>query len=252
VRGQWDAFMPKAEPAYSSGSGLQAVHDQIVACERCPRLRTYCARIGREKRRAYRGDTYWARPVPGFGDPLARLVIVGLAPAAHGANRTGRVFTGDGVGGSGDFLMAALHRAGYANIPTSQNRDDGLTLHDAYIAAAVRCAPPDNKPTPEEIGNCLPHLEAELDALPRVRVVIALGKIGFDACLQLLKRRGQVARPRPPFGHGLAHRLPNQQTLIGCYHPSRQNTNTGKLTAGMMDDVFRLATGVLTHSNRHE
>jgi uracil-DNA glycosylase family 4 len=235
-------------PAGAHRTGLQAVHDQIVACERCPRLRTYCARIGREKRRAYRDDTYWARPVPGFGDPLARLVIVGLAPAAHGANRTGRVFTGDGVGGSGDFLMAALHRASYANIPTSRNRDDGLTLHDAYIAAAVRCAPPDNKPTPEEIGNCLPHLEAELDALPRVRVVIALGKIGFDAYLQLLKRRGQVARPRPPFGHGLTHRLPNEQTLIGCYHPSRQNTSTGKLTAEMMDDVFRLATGVLTQS----
>jgi uracil-DNA glycosylase family 4 len=235
-------------PAGAERSSLQAVHDRIVACERCPRLRTYCARIGREKRRAYRDDTYWARPVPGFGDPLARLVLVGLAPAAHGANRTGRVFTGDGVGGSGDFLMAALHRAGYANIPTSQNRDDGLLLQDAYIAAAVRCAPPDNKPTPEEIGNCLPHLEAELDALPRVRVVVALGKIGFDAYLQLLTRRRQLARPRPPFGHGLSHRLPNEQTLIGCYHPSRQNTNTGKLTAEMMDHVFRLATGALAQS----
>src|SRR4029434_4031203 len=144
---------------------LAAIHDTIVGCERCPRLRTYCRQIARDKRRAYRDDTYWGRPVPGFGDPHARVRLVGLAPAAHGANRTGRVFTGDGVGGSGDFLMAALHRAGYANIPTSQNRDDGLTLSDAYIAAAVRCAPPDNKPTPEEIGNCLPHLEAELDAL---------------------------------------------------------------------------------------
>jgi len=224
---------------------LSAVRDQIISCDRCPRLRSYCARIGREKRRAFREDTYWARPVPGFGDPRARLLLVGLAPAAHGANRTGRVFTGDGGGGSGDFLMAALHRAGYANIPTSQHRDDGLTLRDAYIAAAVRCAPPDNKPTPEEIGNCLPHLAAEIEALSRVRIVVALGRIAFDAYLQLLKRRGQVVRPRPLFGHGMAHRLPNAQMLIGCYHPSRQNTNTGKLTAEMMDDVFRLASRVL-------
>jgi uracil-DNA glycosylase family 4 len=217
------------------------VHQQIVSCERCPRLRSYCARIGREKRRAYRDETYWARPVPGFGDPRARLLIVGLAPAAHGANRTGRVFTGDGIGGSGDFLMSALHRAGHANIPTSQHRADGLTLRDAYITAAVRCAPPANKPTPEEVNNCLPHLEAELAALPRVQVVVALGRIGFDAYLRLLTRGGQTVRPRPPFGHAVAHTLPNGQTLIGCYHPSRQNTNTGKLTPRMMDDVFRAA-----------
>jgi uracil-DNA glycosylase family 4 len=220
---------------------LRVVHEQIVSCDRCPRLRSYCVRIGREKRRAYRDETYWARPVPGFGDPRARLLIVGLAPAAHGANRTGRVFTGDGIGGSGDFLMSALHRAGHASIPTSQHRADGLTLRDAYITAAVRCAPPANKPTPEEVNNCLPHLEAELAALPRVRVVVALGKIGFDAYLQLLKRRGVVVRPRPRFGHALTHDLPNGQVLIGCYHPSRQNTNTGKLTARMMDDVFRAA-----------
>ena len=169
---------------------LSVVLEAIVSCKRCPRLREYCARIGREKRRAYRDHIYWARPVPGFGDPRARLLIVGLAPAAHGANRTGRVFTGDGIGGSGDFLMAALHRAGFANIPTSERPDDGLRLRDAYITAAVRCAPPGNKPTPEEISNCLPHLETELDALGRVRVVVALGRIGFDAYLQLLKRRG--------------------------------------------------------------
>jgi uracil-DNA glycosylase family 4 len=224
---------------------LHVVHQAIITCDRCPRLREYCQRIGREKRRAFRDDTYWARPVPGFGDPHARLLILGLAPAAHGANRTGRVFTGDGTGGSGDFLMASLHRAGFANIPTSQRPDDGLKLSDAFIAAAVRCAPPDNKPTPEEVANCLPHLEAELDALPHLRIVVALGKIGFDSYLRLLKRRGIVVRPRPQFAHASIDVLPDGQTLIGCYHPSRQNTNTGRLTARMMDDVFRKARRAL-------
>ena len=224
---------------------LMAARDAIVACERCARLRDYCRRVGDEKRRAFRNETYWARPVPGFGDPYAHLLIVGLAPAAHGANRTGRVFTGDGVGGSGDFLMTALHRAGFANIPTSRDPDDGLKLHDAFIAAAVRCAPPGNKPTPEEIANCLPHLNAEIAALPGVRVIVALGKIGFDAYLQLLKARGLVVRPRPQFAHRSVAVLPTGQTLIGCYHPSRQNTNTGKLTASMMSDVFRLARAML-------
>jgi uracil-DNA glycosylase family 4 len=220
---------------------LALVRDAIVTCDRCPRLRAYCARIAREKRRAFRDDIYWGRPVPGFGDPRARLLIIGLAPAAHGANRTGRVFTGDGAGGSGDFLMRALHGAGFANIPTSQSPDDGLRLKDAYIAAAVRCAPPDNTPTPEEIANCQPHLDAEIAALPRVRVVTALGKIAFDAYLRLLKQQGVSIVPRPAFGHAVAHRLPNGITVIGCYHPSRQNTNTGKLTAPMMDQVFRAA-----------
>jgi uracil-DNA glycosylase len=220
---------------------LSEVHQQIVSCDRCPRLRAYCQRIGRDKRRAFRDETYWARPVPGFGDPDARLLLVGLAPAAHGANRTGRVFTGDGTGGSGDFLMAALHRARFANMPTSDRPDDGLMLSDAFIAGAVRCAPPDNKPTPEEIARCLPHLSAELAALPRVRVIVALGRIGFDASVRLLHQRGVVVKPRPAFGHAAAHRLPNGHLLVGCYHPSRQNTNTGKLTPGMMDDVFRLA-----------
>src|SRR5229473_1736460 len=159
---------------------LSVVRDAIVTCDACPRLRSYCAEVAREKRRAYRGDIYWGKPVPGFGDPMARLLLIGLAPAAHGANRTGRVFTGDGVGGSGDFLMAALHRAGFANIATSQRPDDGLVLRDAFIAAAVRCAPPANKPTPAEIARCQPHLEAELTALPDVQVVVALGKIAFD------------------------------------------------------------------------
>jgi uracil-DNA glycosylase family 4 len=235
----------RAKKSRPGTAALAKVSAAIVSCELCPRLRTYCQRIGREKRRAFRGDTYWAKPVPGFGDPQARLLIVGLAPAAHGANRTGRVFTGDGVGGSGDFLMAALHRAGFASIATSQHPGDGLTLRDAFITAAVRCAPPDNKPTPEEIGRCLPHLDAELAALPRVSVVVALGRIAFDAYLRLLTQRGLPARPRPHFGHGVAHRLPNGQTLFGCYHPSRQNTNTGKLTTGMMDRVFGKALELL-------
>src|SRR5882762_7775980 len=158
-------------------STISSINRSIVACTRCPRLRAYCRRVARDKKREFRDRHYWGKPVPGFGDPQARLLVVGLAPAAHGANRTGRVFTGDGMGGSGDFLMAALHRSGFANIPTSQHPGDGLALRDAFIAAAVRCAPPDNKPTPEEIVRCLPHLQAEIDALPYVGVVVALGKI---------------------------------------------------------------------------
>ena len=226
--------------------GLAAVHHHIVSCEACPRLRTYCQRIALEKKRAFRADTYWGRPVPGFGDPAARVLIIGLAPAAHGANRTGRVFTGDGGGGSGDFLMAALHRHGFANQPTSQRPDDGLQLRDAYIAAAVRCAPPDNKPTPEEVARCLPHLEAEIAQLPNVRVVVALGRIGFEAYLRLLRRRGAAISPRSLFGHGVVNRLGGGlPVLVGSYHPSRQNTNTGKLTARMMSDVFRTARRLL-------
>ena len=227
---------------------LEAVSGAIVSCERCPRLRAYCQRIGREKRRAFRDDTYWAKPVPGFGDPRARLLILGLAPAAHGANRTGRVFTGDGVGASGDFLMASLHKAGFANIPTSQHPDDGLKLRDAYIAAAVRCAPPDNKPTREEIERCRPHLEAEIAQLPRIRVVVALGRIAFDTYLRLLKEAGMDIRPRPAFAHGSVALLPNGTILLGCYHPSRQNTNTGKLTPRMMDAVFTKVARTLRDS----
>ena len=229
---------------------LRAVRDSIISCDRCPRLRTYCAEIARVKRRAFRDEIYWGKPVPGFGDPAARMLLIGLAPAAHGANRTGRVFTGDGPRGSGDFLMAALHRAGFANIPTARDPGDGLQLTDAFIAAAVRCAPPDNKPTTEEIANCLPHLDAEIAALPNVRVVVALGRISFDAYLQLIKRRGVVVRPKPAFGHAVAHELPNGQTLVGCYHPSRQNTNTGKLTAPMMNAVFVRARRALGRARR--
>ncbi|HWW84157.1 MAG TPA: uracil-DNA glycosylase [Vicinamibacterales bacterium] len=225
---------------------LRDAQDDIVRCDRCPRLRAYCAQVARDKRRAFRDEVYWGKPVPGFGDPLARLLLIGLAPAAHGANRTGRVFTGDGHGGSGDFLMAALHRAGFANIPTSQHPSDGLKLRDAFIAATVRCAPPANRPTPAEIANCLPHLAAEILALPRVRIIVALGKIAFDACLALQKSAGVTLRPRPAFGHASVAELPNGLTLVGCYHPSRQNTNTGKLTPPMMDEVFRLAREALT------
>jgi uracil-DNA glycosylase family 4 len=225
---------------------LSEIQQRIVSCERCPRLRSYCAEIARVKKKAHRDEIYWGKPVPGFGDPQARVLLIALAPAAHGANRTGRVFTGDGPGGSGDFLMAALHRAGFANIPTSHHPGDGLALHDAFISAAARCAPPDNKPTPEEIVNCRVHLDAELAALPQVRVVVGLGKIAFDAYLQLLKQQGAAIRPRPAFGHGIVHALPSGQTLIGCYHPSRQNTNTGKLTPRMMDDVFRLTRRALS------
>lgn len=232
-------------PDRQEPAALALVRETIITCEQCPRLRQYCQRIGRKKRRAYLLDSYWAKPVPGFGDPAARLLIVGLAPAAHGANRTGRVFTGDGVGGSGDFLMSALHRAGFANIPTSQRPDDGLVLTDAYIAAAVRCAPPDNKPTPEEIARCLPHLDAEVDALPNISVVVALGRIGFDAYLQMLKGRGLAVRPKPEFGHGSVARLPNGQALIGSYHPSRQNTNTGRLTAPMLVSVMQTAARLI-------
>jgi uracil-DNA glycosylase len=237
---------------------LADAHHAIVSCERCPRLRVYCGQIARDKKRAYRDDIYWGRPVPGFGDPAARLLLVGLAPAAHGANRTGRVFTGDGAGGSGDFLMSALHRTGFANMPTSTHASDGLQLSDAFIAAAVRCAPPDNKPTPEEIARCLDHLDVEVAALPNVQVVVALGKIAFDAWLQLLKRRGVTMKPRPQFGHGEVVKVGRREGrplredrraglynppgfLIGCYHPSRQNTNTGKLTPAMMRAVFRKA-----------
>ena len=242
------------KPSYAAVPlALAQVHSAIASCERCPRLRTYCRRVAREKKRAHRADTYWGRPVPGFGDPDARVLLVGLAPAAHGANRTGRPFTGDG---SGDFLMSALQRTGFSNIGTSRHPDDGLQLSDAYILSAVRCAPPDNKPLPEEITRCLDHLEVELTHLPRVRVVVALGKIAFDAWLQLLRRKGVRRSPRPQFGHGVVVRSEEfaagtgawapMPALVGCYHPSRQNTNTGKLTASMMERVFRDAKRLIT------
>ena len=232
---------------------LSAVQTGITNCNRCPRLRTYCQDVGRVKRAAYRQDTYWARPVPGFGDPAARILVLGLAPAAHGANRTGRVFTGDGAGGSGDFLMSALQRAGFANRSTSQRADDGLQLTNVYIAAAVRCAPPANRPLPEEVDRCLAHLLDEVAALPKLEMVIALGKIAWDAWLKLLVQQGvALPRPRPVFSHGAVLHLGtlapghpgtlapwHPGTLVGMYHPSRQNTNTGTVTPAMYDAVLR-------------
>ena len=220
----------------------------IVACTQCARLRAYCLEVAQTKRKAYRNDAYWGRPVPGFGDPAARILVLGLAPAAHGANRTGRVFTGDGRGGSGDFLMGGLHRAGLASIPTSQHAADGLTLRGVFVAAAARCAPPANKPLPYEVANCRVHLAAEVAALPDLRVVVALGKVAWDAWLAFVGANMPLPRPRPAFGHGAVARLapagapgPPGFTLVGCFHPSRQNTHTRRLTPSMYDEVFALA-----------
>ena len=227
--------------ATSTQLQLAAAREAIVACTACARLRTYCTRIAREKKAAYRDEEYWGRPVPGFGDPDARVFVVGLAPAAHGANRTGRVFTGDGTGGSGDFLMSAMHAAGLANMPTSQRPDDGLRLKDAYIAASVRCAPPDNRPSPAEIAQCHAHLLAEYAAMPRVKVIVALGRIAFDSALRVLATRGLVGRRKPRFGHGLIYETPGHPALVASFHPSRQNTNTGRLTPPMLAAAFESA-----------
>jgi uracil-DNA glycosylase len=220
------------------GDSLPALTQEVTRCRACPRLVEWRERVGREKRAAFREAEYWARPVPGFGDPAARVVIVGLAPAAHGGNRTGRIFTGDR---SGDWLFGALHRAGYANQPTSVSRDDGLRLRDAYVAAAVRCAPPANRPTPDERDRCLPFLVRELGLLDRVRVAVALGNFAYDALWRTLGLASvPLPVPRPRFGHGVE--VPTKRlTVVCCYHPSQQNTFTGKLTGPMLDDVFRRA-----------
>jgi uracil-DNA glycosylase family 4 len=216
---------------------LRVLEEEIVACRKCPRLVRYREEVARVKRRAYRDQEYWGRPVPGFGDPHAKLLILGLAPAAHGGNRTGRVFTGDR---SGDFLYRELWRAGFANQPESRHRDDGLHLVNVFISATVRCAPPDNKPLPDEIRNCTPYLKSELDLL-RPRAVLALGRIAFDAYLRILKQSGAIDRKSKfTFSHGACIRLPDPlPRLYASYHPSQQNTQTGRLTPAMMARVLR-------------
>ena len=218
---------------------FEILNREIVSCERCPRLREHSAQVAQLKRRAYRDQTYWGLPVPSFGDPAARVLVLGLAPGAHGSNRTGRMFTGDR---SGDILYRVLHQIGFASHPASVSREDGLTLHDLYITAA-HCAPPGNKPTPVELRNCRPYFERELELLPNLKVVVALGKIAFDVYLDILKSRGVIASRAPfVFGHDLEYRpAPGQPLLISSYHPSQQNTSTGKLTEKMLADVFRRA-----------
>ncbi|HEX4826552.1 MAG TPA: uracil-DNA glycosylase [Candidatus Polarisedimenticolaceae bacterium] len=219
---------------------------EIARCTRCPRLRAHCETVAQVKRRAFRHETYWAKPVPGFGDRRAKILLVGLAPAAHGANRTGRMFTGDD---SGNWLYAALHRAGLANRPGSESRGDGLALRSAFITASARCAPPDNKPTPEELARCAPFLDREIELLPGIAVVVALGKIAWDTVLRRAVRAGELPRPRPVFGHGAVASIRltaggPEIALVGSYHPSRQNTNTGKLTRAMLDDVLKRAVAL--------
>ncbi len=248
----------------------QKLETEIITCRACPRLVTWREQIAHEKRRAYREWDYWGRPVPGFGDPAARLLVIGLAPGAHGSNRTGRMFTGDS---SGDTLYTALHRAGFASQPISRYRGDGLTLTDAFITAVARCAPPGNRPTPEEIATCRPFLRRELTLMSQVQVIVALGQIAFNNCLRLLRDYGyqpteaeakaegketQFAPSRPPspvprppqFGHGRRYSFVNTPSashkhLIASYHPSRQNTQTGRLTQAMLDEVFVLAKSLL-------
>ena len=217
-------------------SALRVLNQEIVSCRKCPRLVKYREKVAREKRRAYRDCEYWGKPVPGFGDGQAQLLILGLAPAAHGANRTGRMFTGDR---SGDFLYAALHQAGFANQPVSRNRDDGLELDRAYIAAACRCAPPGNKPLPREVSNCRAYLERELEIL-KPKAVLALGKIAWDAYLEILKQRGVIASRTPyRFAHGAeAEVAPETPRLFAVYHPSQQNTQTGRVTPAMYCKVL--------------
>jgi len=221
------------------GRALERLAEEIAACRRCPRLVRWREQVAREKRRAYAAEAYWGRPVPGFGDPAARLLVVGLAPGAHGANRTGRMFTGDG---SGDFLYAALHRAGLSSQPLSRSRDDGLRLAGCFITAACRCAPPQNRPAPAELEACAPFLDRELELLREVRAALCLGAVAWAAALRALSRRGAaVPRPRPAFRHGAELRLAGAPALVASYHVSRQNTQTGRLTAGMFDAVLARA-----------
>jgi len=223
---------------------LLRLERRLTRCRLCPRLVEHRERVGRERVARFRAWTYWARPVPGFGDPAARLLLVGLAPAAHGANRTGRMFTGDE---SGNWLYAALHRAGFASQPLARDRDDGLTLTDAFVTAVVRCAPPANRPSPREIATCRRYLLEELARLSRLRVVVALGKVAHDGFLAAERARGTaLPRPRPRFAHGAEHRLASGLVLVSSYHPSQQNTFTGKLTRPMLDAVLARARALVT------
>jgi uracil-DNA glycosylase len=223
-------------------TALTVLNREVVACTQCPRLVAYREIIAREKRRAYRDCEYWGKPVPGFGDPAARLLIMGLAPGAHGSNRTGRPFTGDA---SGKFMFPVLHEAGFANQPNATDRDDGLMLRDLYITAAVRCAPPDNKPLPSELANCAPFLDREIAVLTNVKVVVALGEIGFDAYLRHTRRLSQFSGKSPYlFKHGASYAMPDGKTLLASYHPSNQNTQTGKLTRAMFVEIFKQAARI--------
>jgi uracil-DNA glycosylase family 4 len=224
---------------------IAAISAAVVRCRRCPELRAYTAQVAREKKRAHRDCSYWGKPVPSFGDAHARVLLVGLAPGAHGSNRTGRPFTGDA---SGDFLYPALYRCGFASAPVARDRNDGLVLTDCFITAAARCAPPGNKPTPGELKNCFPYLLEEFDALDRLAVMIGLGAIGFKAVLRVLDRRGFAFEDRPIFSHGahyVARNGPRTISAIASFHPSRQNTNTGKLTVAMFDAIFNRAKEIL-------
>jgi len=224
---------------------LDRLEREVIDCRRCPRLVAWREQVAQVKRASYAGEEYWGRPLPGFGDPSARILVLGLAPAAHGGNRTGRIFTGDR---SGDWLFAALWRAGLANQPQSVSRDDGLTLRGCFVTAAVRCAPPANRPLPSERDNCLPYLERELSLMQSVRVIVCLGSFAWDAALRALRALGAPAfRPRPRFSHGATAEL-DRWTLVGCYHPSQQNTFTGRLTEEMLDQVFELAK-VVAHGS---
>lgn len=218
---------------------LVQLNREVIGCHKCPRLVAYREQVARQKRRAYLAWDYWGKPVPGFGDPNARVLIMGLAPGAHGSNRTGRPFTGDA---SGNFMYPVLYETGFANQPTATDRSDGLKLSDLFITAAVRCAPPDNKPLPEELANCAPFLDREIAGLKGLKVVVALGKIGFDAYLNYLKRRGLLLSKAPfIFAHGAEYKLPDGKVLLASYHPSNQNTQTGKLTRKMFVEIFKRA-----------
>ena len=221
------------------GATLAVLNERIVACERCVRLRLHCCEVAAAKRRAYTAWDYWGLPVPSFGDPGARVLLLGLAPGAHGSNRTGRPFTGDGSGG---FLYPVLYQAGFASQPNAVSRDDGMKLNDAWITSVVRCAPPDNKPQPQEIANCAPYLDEEIAALRNLRVVVCLGKVAFDGFVAHLRRTGQISRRGElKFAHGAEYRVSGNRWIVATYHPSLQNTNTGKLTKPMFLKIFQRA-----------